>query len=446
MGGTVAIVLTLAACGSRTTSGTPLQAHKTSAPAAAPGSQRGPSGRPTEPPKPVPSSNIKNLALSSEDINEISGLSLSDRTEFASPFGSANDYTNPDCGIIDGITKEALGNGEFTAFRRVENKAVKGDSLIGLFKQNIAIFETSDKARELFRKAYGSLGKCNSATFASKSDPTTWKILAPGPFSGDVVTFSSLQLTDKQEILGWRCTHEVRVKNNVIVEAFFCAWANGSPAVAAAVDQISARIPPPDKPIPPTPADFLAPNKIKSVIVGVPQVGKLLGANLGYSNTFLYPPDVRDLDGKPNCSPLIGPDVNSFGVNVDYTAYHQAEYLEDKDDYQHIIDQQVATYSDTPAASRAFENALKGLNRCDGAVVPSGQPNAQFKLQAPGIAGNAAQWTLIHMTDGQVDTWRCVFNFRTQSNVLFVAKVCQYGNPADIVGQIADQMADSIPK
>jgi hypothetical protein len=260
------------------------------------------------------------------------------------------------------------------------------------------------------------------------------------------VTFGTLQLTDKNQPLGWRCDHQARVKNNVIVEAWLCAWANGASAAAAAVDQIDARIPPPDKPTPPQPADFLPSNKIKSVIVGVSEAGKILGTNLGDSNTTLFPPDPRDLGAKSNCSPLLGPDANTFGINVDYTAFREADYREDKDDYQHIVNQRVATYTDTQTASRTFQDAFKGLGGCDGALVDAGVQDEQFQLQAPVVNGNTAQWAIIEFTKGQPDTWRCVFDLRTQSNVLFVAKVCQYGNAAEIVGQIADKMAASIPK
>jgi hypothetical protein len=50
------------------------------------------------------------------------------------------------------------------------------------------------------------------------------------------------------------------------------------------------------------------------------------------------------------------------------------------------------------------------------------------------------------VTNAQPDPWRCAFNFRTQSNVVFVAKVCQNGDPAGIASQLADQMAAHIPK
>jgi PknH-like extracellular domain len=446
VGSAAAIVLMLAACGSHTTSGSAVRAQKTGAPqgsAAAPTRQAGP---PPVPPKPLPASVIHKLALQTDDVNEIVGLELDDRSEFPSPGGSAADYSDPKCAITSGINKEALGNGEFTGFRQVQNKATKDDGLEALFTQNIATFETSAKANELFHKAYNSVGQCNSTTITSKTDNTSWKILAPGSFNGDVVTFGTLQLTDKNQPLGWRCDNEVRVKNNVIVEVWLCSWANGGPSVAASVDQISARIPPADKPATPEPADFLAPNKIKSLTVGVEQVGKVVGANLGDSNTYLSPPDPKDLGDKSHCGVLDGPDANSFGINVDYTAFRQTDYREDKDNYQHVIDQQAATYVDTQTASGKFQNALKGLEGCDGTLVPTATPNLQFRLQAPTITGNSAQWSIIELTDGQPDTWRCAFNFRTQSNVVFAVKICQYGNPTDVVGQIADQMASSIPK
>ena len=72
--------------------------------------------------------------------------------------------------------------------------------------------------------------------------------------------------------------------------------------------------------------------------------------------------------------------------------------------------------------------------------------SVQFQLQAPNITDGKARWVLTGISSGQPDAWRCAFNFRTQSNVLFVAKVCQNGDPTDIASQIADQMAGAIPK
>jgi hypothetical protein len=443
VGSAAAVALTLAACGTHTTAGVPVHAKKTTSGQSADAAPT----NPAPPPKPLPASSIKNLGLSTEDLDEIAGMPLNDRTEITSPGVSSSDYDHPSCALAMGLTKDALGDGEFTAYRGLSNSATKGDSLIGVFKQIVATFETAAKASELFHNAYSSLGKCNATTISTKSDPAVWKILAPGPFSGDVANFSSLQLTDKQQILGWRCSHTVRVKNNVLIEALYCGWANGGPATAAAVDQISARIPPPDKPAPRAPSDFLPPDKVKSVIQGIPQVSNILGSNLGVSDKGYYPADPRDLGAQSNCSPLLGPDSNSYGANVDYTAYREVDSREDKDTFQHIVNQQVATYADTDTAARTFQSALKNLGGCDGARVPGGaNPDEQFQLQAPAISDNGAQWTLIDLIKGQPNTWRCVFNFRTQSNVVFTAKVCQYGNPADIVGQMADQMANSIPK
>ena len=441
--GTVAAGMMLVACGSHTPSWFPVQPQKpskTHTPDAAPAT-------PVSPAKPLPANGIKALILPTEDVIEIAGLPLQDRSQFDSPIASASDYTKPECALTLGITKDAFGDGEFTAYRSVRNQASKDDSLVGMFSQNVATFETSDKASEIFHNAYASLGRCNLTTISAKNNPAAWKILAPGPFNGASVKFGALQFTDKNQPLGWRCDHEAHVKNNVIVEASMCAWANGAPAAAGGVDQISARIPPPDKPAPPAPADFLAPSKIKSLIVGVPEASKILGANLGDSSLVLYPPAPRDFGDKSNCSVLEGPDANSFGPDVDYTAYRGTDYREAKDNYQHVVDQQVATYLDAQTASRYFRDAFKGVNGCDGTLVPgeSGS-HVQFQLKAPDVSDDRAQWVITGITDGQLDQWRCAFNFRAQSNVLFVAKVCQDGDPAEIASQLADQMAAHIPK
>jgi hypothetical protein len=433
----------LVACGSHTPSWFPVQPQgtsKTRAPDAAPAT-------PAPSSNPLPANNIKTLILPNEDVIEITGLPLQDRSQFDSPNASAGDYSKPECALTLGITKEALGNGEFTAYRSNRNQASKDGSLIGMFSQNVATFETSDKASEIFHNAYAPLARCNAATVAAKNNPATWKVLAPGPFNGDTVKFGALQFTDKNQPLGWRCDHQAHVKNNVIIEASMCAWANGAPAAAAAVDQISARIPPPGKPSPPAPVDFLAPTKIKSLIVDVPEASKIVGVNLGDSSMVLYPSPTRDLGDKSKCSALEGPDADSFGPDVDYTAYRGTDYRESKDNYQHIVDQQVATYLDAPTAARYFHDALKDLDGCDGALV-SGETGShvQFELKVPDIADNRAQWVITGVTNAQPDPWRCAFNFRTQSNVVFVAKVCQNGDPAGIAGQLADQMAAHIPK
>jgi hypothetical protein len=418
--GNAAVALMLGACSSHTPSWFPVQPQKTSkahAPDAAPATA-------VSAPKPLPANNIKTLILPTEDVTEITGLPLQDRSQF-----------------------EALGDGEFTAYRSFRNQASKDDSLVGMFTQNVATFETSDKASEIFHNAYAPLARCNSASITANNNPAVWKVLAAGPFNGDTVKFGALQFTDKNQPLGWRCDHQAHVKNNVIVEASMCAWANGAPAAAAAVDQISARIPPPDKPAPPAPPDFLAASKIKSLIVGVPEAGKILGANLGDSSTVLYPPAAREFGDKSNCSALEGPDANSFGPDVDYTAYRGTDYREAKDNYQHIVDQQVATYLDAQTASNYFHDAFKSLDGCDGALVPGETGSSvQFQLKAPDITDDRAQWVITGITNGQPDPWRCAFNFRTQSNVLFVAKVCQNGDPVEIASQLADQMAAHIPK
>jgi hypothetical protein len=160
-----------------------------------------------------------------------------------------------------------------------------------------------------------------------------------------------------------------------------------------------------------------------------------------------YPPATRYLGDKSKCSALEGPDANSFGPDVDYTAYRGTDYREAKDSYQHIVDQQVATYLDAQTAARYFHDAFKDLDGCDGAMV-SGETGShvEFELKTPDITDDRAQWVITGVTNAQRDPWRCAFNFRVQSNVVFVAKVCQNGDPAEIASQLADQMAAHVPK
>src|SRR5437879_2616473 len=87
-----AIALTSGACGTHTTSGTAVQAHKTPEAAGAPtGSALRPPG-PPEPPKPVPANSLSKLVLSTDEVDDIVGLTLNDRAEFPNPALSTNDY------------------------------------------------------------------------------------------------------------------------------------------------------------------------------------------------------------------------------------------------------------------------------------------------------------------------------------------------------------------
>src|ERR1700678_1656023 len=107
-----ATALMVAACGSHTPSWFPVQPQKTSkthAPDAAPATS-------TSAPKPLPANSIKTLILPTEDVTEIAGLPLQDRSQFDSPNAASGDYSKPECALTQGITKEAFGDGEFTAY------------------------------------------------------------------------------------------------------------------------------------------------------------------------------------------------------------------------------------------------------------------------------------------------------------------------------------------
>src|SRR5947209_6025514 len=91
--GTVAAGMMLVACGSHTPSWFPVQPQKpskTHTPDAAPATA-------VSPAKPLPANGIKALILPTEDVIEIAGLPLQDRSQFDSPIASASDYTKPEC-------------------------------------------------------------------------------------------------------------------------------------------------------------------------------------------------------------------------------------------------------------------------------------------------------------------------------------------------------------
>jgi hypothetical protein len=450
LGGVALALLMGVGCSSNTTPGTAVPVGGVDS-SRMPQADTPPSGAtgpaPPAPAEPVAAGKIGSLLLSAQQIDEIVGATLGDRTDSQAPPDPTAVDKKPQCAVLFGMNAESLGNGEFTAYRQASQHE-SGDDPDHVVTQRVATYSSSDTAGQVFRDAFKSVRGCDSAVLRDKANEPKfkWQFQFNNPVGASVMKWRMRQLTD-DKLVAWLCSHEARVKNNVILHVRTCQYGNGAPMAATVADQISAQFPPADPPAPPTP-QLVTPGKIVSLFVPVGELGGMVGASLGSEKTFVLPALPGDLGDKSACQLSLGLYEDAYGKDVDWTAFRDIEYRESADAFDHIVDQQAATYPDAETAARQFNDAFKPVSGCDSAVVhlETSEPNADWKIQVPNVSGDTARWSNIFLLDGKPNTWRCAFEARVKDNVILQVQVCQWGNAAEVTSAIADRMVDWLPK
>jgi len=114
----------------------------------------------------------------------------------------------------DGITKDALGDGEFTAYRSIRSRHPEMTASSGCFRRTFATFETF---RHKPAKSFTSVRDTGPLQFRhDRSKKITPLLENPGPrsFNGDRVTFGRPAVSPtRTNPLGWRWTPGTRQDN-----------------------------------------------------------------------------------------------------------------------------------------------------------------------------------------------------------------------------------------
>ena len=212
---------------------------------------------------------------------------------------------------------------------------------------------------------------------------------------------------------------------------------------ALAVAGVAAVCPTPASADPAAPATLVAPGKVNSVLVPKDDLSDIVGAAIEKEGGGKRPGKTADLGADSACALLVTPGFETFGKS--YSAYRfqidlDAETMEDAD---YIIDQQVAVYPDEETASKAFDGAFTRTmaRQCDGRRVhPAAAPDDVELELTVRVTDGHAKWSTETVYRGDPGGWLCSSEAGVQSNVLYTAAVCQYGNSGPAVAAIAQQM------
>ncbi|WIM89102.1 sensor domain-containing protein [Candidatus Mycobacterium wuenschmannii] len=198
-------------------------------------------------------------------------------------------------------------------------------------------------------------------------------------------------------------------------------------------------------PATPPPPAVVAPGKVDGLLLSLDDVSGIISGTLNYEQKFKTPLQPYALGNQSACAVLFG--LNTSAVGKDFTTFRALRQQESKDNYSHVVEQEVASYADAASATTAFQNAFKSVDQCNNVTVHRPTDNAgtswQFQVQ-PGDPASA-YWHNTELTNNNADGWGCAHGARVKNNVIFAVRVCQRGDSGAAVPTILDRLGNSIP-
>ncbi len=215
---------------------------------------------------------------------------------------------------------------------------------------------------------------------------------------------------------------------------------------AAAGDPTApASAPPSAAPGTPPPPRMVTPGKVDSLLLPLDETGGIIGSTLNYEQKFKTPLQPYALGNQSGCAVLFG--LNTSAVGGEFTTFRALRQQESKDNYTHVVEQEIASYADAAAATAAFQNAFKTVEQCNNVIVHRPTDSAgtawQFQVQ-PGDPASA-NWHNIELANNNPDGWGCAHGARVKNNVIYAARVCQRGDAAAAVPTILERLGNAIP-
>lgn len=193
------------------------------------------------------------------------------------------------------------------------------------------------------------------------------------------------------------------------------------------------------------PDDVVPPGKVESLLLPGDEVGDILGVAFEWEKSGRKPFKSEDLGKDSVCAVLMGPDVETFGR--DYTGYRFRVDRDTADNAEFIVQQRVATYADAATASQTFQKTFnKGvMGKCNGTIVDiKGNPDAQFRFRIQTLRPESARWVEDQLLREEPMGYSCSNIAGVAANVLYAAKVCQFGNGGPAAATIAERMTSQV--
>jgi hypothetical protein len=212
----------------------------------------------------------------------------------------------------------------------------------------------------------------------------------------------------------------------------------GDPTAPASTKPATA---PTSSSTPAAPPPLLLPGKVESVLLPLETIGGIVGATLNYEQKFKTPLQPYALGNQSGCAVLFG--LNTAAVGNDYTAFRALRQQESKDNYAHVVEQEVAAYADAATATSVFQNAFKSLDQCNNVTLhrPTDNQNVSWQFQIQNTDPQSVQWHNTQLTNNNPDGWGCSHGARVKENVILAARVCQRGDTGTDVPTILDRMS-----
>ena len=209
-----------------------------------------------------------------------------------------------------------------------------------------------------------------------------------------------------------------------------------APASAAPTSSAPAAPPPPPK---------VAPGKVDALLLPLDETGGIISGTLNYEQKFKTPLQPYALGNQSGCAVLFG--LNTAAVGNDFTTFRALRQQESKDNFTHVVEQEIAVYADAAAATAAFQNAFKAVEQCNNVTVHRATDNAGTTWQFQVLPGDpaSANWHNTELTNNNADGWGCSHGARVKNNAIFAVRVCQRGDTGPDVPTILDRIGNAIP-
>lgn len=193
-------------------------------------------------------------------------------------------------------------------------------------------------------------------------------------------------------------------------------------------------------------ADAYVPaGKVESLLLPADEIGDIVGVTFEFEKSNRRPFKSDDLGKDSGCAMLMGPDVETFGR--DYTGYRFRVNRDTADNAEFIVQQRVATYQDSDTATQAFQKTFdKGaMRKCNGSIVTiKGDTDTQFRLRIQSITPSAARWVKDQLQREEPVGYSCSNVAGVAGNVLYAAKVCQFGNGGPAAATLAERITSQV--
>lgn len=190
---------------------------------------------------------------------------------------------------------------------------------------------------------------------------------------------------------------------------------------------------------------YVPAGKVESLLLPSDAIGDIVGVTFEWQKTNRRPYKSDDLGKDSACALLTGPDVETFGR--DYTGYRFQADRDKAEKWEFTVQQRVAAYADSETATQAFGKAFnKGvMAKCNGTIAAiKGNTNAQWRFRIRAISPTAARWTEDQLANEEPIGYGCSNVAGVTRNVLYSAKVCQYGNGGPAAATIAERITTQV--